>query len=185
MPWTVHGERVLYTSPWVTLAVADVQVGEQRVEHHLVRLPESVGTLVEIDERVLMIQRHRFTTGSYGWELPGGWVDDGEPVRAAAIRETEEETGWRPEVPEALVRLEPIAGISDAVQHVFRTCSARWVAPPVDEYESDRVGWIPLRDLPGLLHRGAIRSGVTVAAIGLLLAGVADCAGLPSVPGAA
>ena len=27
------------------------------------------------------------------WDFPGGWVDDGEDVRAAAIRETHEEAG--------------------------------------------------------------------------------------------
>lgn len=174
MAWTVHGERVVYESPWVSLALADVDTGDRRFEHHVVRLPGSVGTLVEVDGRVLMLLRHRFTTDGFGWELPGGWIDDDEAAATAAVRETEEETGWRPGLVRPLTRLEPITGISDAVQHVFVARSATWTGPPADAYESDRVAWIPRTALPDLLRRGAVCSGVSVAAIGLLLAGIDD-----------
>jgi 8-oxo-dGTP diphosphatase len=46
---------------------------------------------VDPEGRVLMVQHERL--GVVRWELPGGHVDPGEPVAAAAERETAEETG--------------------------------------------------------------------------------------------
>ena len=88
MKWTVHGERVIYDSPWVRLALTDVEIpGGPRFEHHVVRMPaEAAGTVVVDPARgVLLLWRHRFTTDTWGWEVPAGRVDEGEtPIEAAA-----------------------------------------------------------------------------------------------------
>ena len=49
-------------------------------------------TVVEHDGRVLMVKRG-LEPGIGLWSLPGGYVDRGEPVEAAAKREVLEETG--------------------------------------------------------------------------------------------
>ena len=53
--------------------------------------------VVILDDRdqVLMLWRHRFVPDRWGWELPGGLVDEGEEPAAAANRELAEETGYR------------------------------------------------------------------------------------------
>ena len=55
------------------------------------------GTVPVEDGRILLTRRAIHP--SYGkWTFPGGYVDWGEPVDAAAIRETYEETGLRVEL---------------------------------------------------------------------------------------
>lgn len=171
MRWTVHGERRLYTCPWMTLVLSDVERPDGvRWEHHLVRLPGSVGVaILDRADRVLMVWRHRFTTDTWNWELPGGWVDPGEsPVRAAA-REAEEETGWRPRDLRELSYLQPVAGIADAEQWIYTTDRASYTGPPADAHESDRVDWVPLADVPELIRRRRIVGGVSVAGLLALL----------------
>ena len=71
MKWTVHGERMIYESPWVSLALADIEIpGGERFEHHVIRMPaEAAGTVVHDPDRgVLLLWRHRFTTDTWGWE---------------------------------------------------------------------------------------------------------------------
>src|SRR4051794_18816977 len=99
MKWTVHGEHAVYSSPWVSLALVDVEIpGGERFDHHVVRMPRAAAGVIVFDpERgVLLLWRHRFITDSWGWEIPAGAIDDGESPEAAAAREVLEETGWRP-----------------------------------------------------------------------------------------
>src|SRR6202163_884157 len=80
MRWVVHGERAVYESPWVSVALVDVEVpGGRRFEHHVVRMPGEASGVVAVEGgRVLLIHRHRFITDSTGWEIPAGRVEAGE-----------------------------------------------------------------------------------------------------------
>ena len=99
--WTVHGERSIYDSEWMSLRLVDVETPSgNRFDHHVTRIPaEAAATLVVMERRVLMIWRHRFVTDTWCWELPAGRIDPGETVAQAAARECLEETGWQPDPP--------------------------------------------------------------------------------------
>jgi 8-oxo-dGTP diphosphatase len=49
-------------------------------------------SVVEMDNRIVLLKRD-INPQKGRWVLPGGYVDRGEEVKAAAIRETEEECG--------------------------------------------------------------------------------------------
>lgn len=55
----------------------------------------TVDTIIEIDGGIVLIER-RFPPP--GWAIPGGFVEVGETVEAAAVRESLEETGLRVEL---------------------------------------------------------------------------------------
>jgi 8-oxo-dGTP pyrophosphatase MutT (NUDIX family) len=167
MPWTVHSEKSLYTDPWLDIRIADVELPDGRhLDHRLIRTPPGAGAVVTDDNgNVLLLWRHRFITGSWGWEIPFGKIDEGEDPAAGAAREVEEETGWRPGPLSPLLIVEPTPGISDSVHHVYRADSAVRISDPVDDYESDRVAWLPLADVPQLVARGEIRTGTALAAL--------------------
>ncbi|CAL9479252.1 hypothetical protein SUDANB106_03025 [Streptomyces sp. enrichment culture] len=89
MQWKAHGERQIYTNPWVNLCLVDVQQPDgRRWEYHVVRLRHlAVAAVVNDHREVLMMWRHRFITDAWAWELPMGLVEEGETPDQAASRE--------------------------------------------------------------------------------------------------
>jgi len=171
MQWTVHTEKPLYQDQWLDIRIADVEIpGGRHLEHRLIRTPPGAGCAVVRDNQVLLLWRHRFITGTWGYEIPIGKIDPGEDPADAAARETEEETGWRPGPMQFLLRTEPSPGISDSVHHIYRADGAEHIGPPEDDFESDHIAWMPLTDVPDLIAGGEITSGTSLAALLYVLA---------------
>lgn len=161
----MHGTRRIYESEWMSVDLDDVEVPQgARFEHHVVRLPyPSTGVVVVDDGKVLLMWRHRFTTGVWGWEIPAGRCEAGETAEMAAVRETEEETGYRVSV-EPLVTMNPMNGISSYTAHIFVGGEPVRIGEP-DPAEAARVEWVPLDEIPGLIRKGLIPCGMTLAAL--------------------
>lgn len=168
MKWTVHGERMLYESEWVKLTLVDVELPSGvRFDHHVVRMPaEAAGVVVDDPERgVLLLWRHRFTTDTWGWEIPAGRVDRGETAAQAAARETIEESGYRPGPLRLMTSYFPHNGVSDATFHLFRTDRADFVGPPTDTDEAERVEWLPWSSVLAEAGAGRIGDGLSLTAL--------------------
>ncbi|MCS3790016.1 8-oxo-dGTP pyrophosphatase MutT (NUDIX family) [Tsukamurella ocularis] len=174
MEWVEHGERPLYENPWVTLTKVDVTPPDgNRFEHHAVRLQHVAACAVVRDGKVLMTYRHRFITRSWGWELPGGIVDAGEEPALTAVRETEEETGWRPGPVRLLADFQPMPGLVDTPHSVYVADGAELVGEPSDPVEVGVVRWVDLADLRGLLAAGELGGAGTIVGVLAVLAGTA------------
>jgi len=137
------------------------------IEHHFVRAPGAAITAVVDDRRrVLMLYRHRFVADLWGWELPGGLVDDQEDPAVTAAREVAEETGYRVWGLERLVTFQPMAGMVDSPHHVFLAEKAELIGPPTEETEAQDMRWVPLAEAARMLRSGRVLTSGT--AIGLL-----------------
>ncbi|MEU8296096.1 NUDIX hydrolase [Micromonospora sp. NPDC048909] len=165
--WTIHGERVVDGSRRARLSIADVELPDGvRFEQYVIRAPRSAMVAVLDDqERLLLMRRHRFVFDRWVWELPGGYVDDGEQPAACAVREVEEETGWRPGVVEPLLSFQPWVATADAENLVFLAREAAYIGAPVDVNEAERVAWIPLEEARHLVSQGEIAGAGTVIAV--------------------
>ncbi|WP_405561048.1 NUDIX domain-containing protein [Streptomyces sp. NBC_01180] len=171
-PWKLHGERTIYDNRWVKLTLMDVEPpGVERFEHHVVRLHHvAIAAVVDDQERVLMLWRYRFVTQQWGWELPGGIVDEGEDPHATAMREVEEETGWRPAKLDHFVTYQPMIGMVDSPHEIYVGHGAEHVGEPTDVEEAGHVAWVPLADIPGLMARDELLGSGTLVGLLHLLA---------------
>lgn len=91
-----------------------------------------------------------------GWEMPGGQVEEGESLKAAAIRETMEETGIK-------VDILSFCGIFQNVQRSI--CNTLFLAKPVGgilttSSESLEVGFFPLEEGLEMVEWGNFRQRI-------------------------
>jgi 8-oxo-dGDP phosphatase len=169
--WRAHGERTIYQSPWAWLGQVDVEPPDGgRYWHHVVRLPRAA-MMVPLDaqDRVLLLWRHRFIQDRWGWELPGGLLDEGEEPADAAARELEEETGYRAGRVEHLVSFQPRAGTVDSEQYVFVGRELERVGEPTEVNEAARLEWVRLESVPELIAGGEVWDSCSLVALLRLL----------------
>ncbi len=100
------------------------------------------GTIPEQDGRVLLTRR-AIDPGRGLWTFPGGFVDFGETVADAALRETLEETGLRVELT-GLLNVYSYPGAPVIV--VYRARVTGGTPTPCDE--NDAVQWMATGDIP-------------------------------------
>jgi hypothetical protein len=72
--------------------------------------------------------------------------------------------------PELLMRLEPSAGLTDSVAHIYLSRQAAYRGAPEADFEAERIEWVRLTEVPGLIADGQIRAAATAAALLFLVA---------------
>jgi ADP-ribose pyrophosphatase YjhB (NUDIX family) len=104
----------------------------------------TVDLIIEIDHKIVLVERRN---PPHGWALPGGFVDYGESLETAAVREAREETGLN------VTNLQQFHAYSepdrDPRQHnisIVFTASAKGTPVAGDDAQSVRL--FALTDLP-------------------------------------
>lgn len=138
-----------------------VAVTRDVVTHHgsVVVLP------VFPDRRILLIRQYRHAVGCSLWELVAGRVEPGEQPLAAARRELLEETGYTARRFRKLMKVFPTPGFVSEWMAVFLAegLAAGIARPESDERITARL--FTLRQLEGMMRRGTLRDGKSIAAI--------------------
>ena len=165
--WIIHGERVIDGTRRAVLSIAEVELPDGvRFEQYVLRIPRAATVLVlDDDERVLMLWRHRFILDRWVWELPGGYLDPDEEPAACAAREVEEETGWRPRNMELLLAFQPAVGTINQQNLVFLARGADPTGLPPDINETAKIGWIPLAEAYDRIVKGEIVGAGSVTGV--------------------
>lgn len=165
--WTIHGETLVDENRHIRLSTVDVTLPDGvNFTQYVAAMPPAAMTLVINDRReVLLMRRHRFIIDQWVWELPGGYVDGAEDIQAAAAREVEEETGWRPRTIEHLVTFQPAIGSVDQPQIIYLARGADATDTTPDINEASEIRWWPLEEAVEMIAREEIVGASTVVAI--------------------
>lgn len=110
----------------------------------------AIAVVVRGDRLLLVRRSHRPDAGR--WGFPGGKIEPGETVVAAALRELDEETGVAADPVEVLTAVDVIRRDGDTLHHyVLVAVLCRWRggegAPASDAHEA---AWFDLAAIAGL-----------------------------------
>jgi 8-oxo-dGTP pyrophosphatase MutT (NUDIX family) len=116
------------------------------------------------DGKIVMIKQYRHGSRDVTLEIPGGLVDD-EGHKEAALRELEEETGYRGEEVEYLGAVNPNPAIFNNLCHTYLVKNVRKVAETnFDPDEDIEVVLIPAKKVPSLIENGMITHALVIIA---------------------
>jgi 8-oxo-dGTP pyrophosphatase MutT (NUDIX family) len=125
MTWTVRASRRVIRDRWIDLRADDCVTpsGQEIAPYYVLSYPDWVH-VVALNTRgeLLLVRQYRHGAGDSFLELPGGVIDAGEAVEAAARRELAEETGHRAGAVTLISSLHPNPAIQNNRVHV---CIAR------------------------------------------------------------
>lgn len=116
-------------------------------------------------ETVLMIKQFRLPAGKILLEVPAGGLEEGENPDECAMRELQEETGFRAENLERMFTMYLAPGYSTELMHAYLATDLS--ADKLAQDEDENLELIPMKldDAIAAIFRGEIEDSKTVASL--------------------
>lgn len=115
---------------------------------------------------IIMVRQYRYPVGRVTLEIPAGKLDFvGEDPTSCAVRELEEETGYRAERLEKLTTVATTVGFSDEYIHLYMAEGLISGKQHTDEDEFLNVVRIPLQEAVEMVQDGRIVDAKTITSI--------------------
>ncbi len=108
---------------WKAISLVEEQLdlpNGKRITHTTILHPgASVILPITDDGRIVLVNQFRPSLKKWLLELPAGTIEQPETPEQCAMRELEEETGYRAARFTSLGQVTPLAGFCDEIQHLF------------------------------------------------------------------
>ncbi|RMF80500.1 MAG: NUDIX hydrolase, partial [Chloroflexi bacterium] len=162
--------KSIYSGRIVKLSVHDVRLPDNRETTREIIEHPGAAAIVALDDaqQVLLVRQYRIAADKILLELPAGTLEPDEDPEACAVRELQEETGYKPAQIERLGGFYVAPGYTTEFIHLFLAMQLRVSALSGDDDEFVEVVRLPFSQALALVERGEIEDAKTIT--GLLYA---------------
>ena len=163
--WTLIDSEVLYRSEHVSVFDDKVVLPSgETVTFTKVELKDFVSVVPIIEDKVVLIEILRYPKNDLSLEIPSGHIENGESSKKAAIRELEEETGYKAGKLECIGSFNPLSR-STQQAHLFIATDLTKGPQQLEITEQITVKLTPIKDIQKLLTSGKITHAPTLLAL--------------------
>ncbi len=156
-----------FRSPFLDLFTHELEAGTGSRSVVTFAMPDWVAiAATDAEGRFVLVRQHRHGIDADTLEPAGGLVDPGELPERAALRELEEETGYRAAAAQSLGWVHPNPALQDNRCHLFLAEGAVRIADPLElEDEHTEVVLLEGDALRAALWDGRITHALAVLAL--------------------
>jgi len=159
-PSPYHGRIIRVAEETVTLP------NRQVVRLDVVRHPGASAVVpIKEDRSVVLIRQFRYAAGGYLYEVPAGTLAPGESPEACAMREVEEETGYRAGRLERLGSIVTAPGFCDEQIHLYLATELQRSRQSLDQDEILTVVDMSLEEAMTGIYDNTIRDAKSIATL--------------------
>lgn len=166
----LKGRKKIYKGRVLDLDLETFQFEGKQLKRETIVHPGSVVIIPELpDKRILLIKQYRHTCRKMIWELPAGTREKLknriENPRRCALRETQEEVGYRPGRLRKLCSFYLAPGTSTEYMHVFLASELTPRQLPKDADEIIQLKAFSKKEIMKMIQGGRIVDVKTIAAL--------------------
>ena len=158
-------KKRIYDGKIVQLDTYNLTIEGRKVRREIIKHPGAAAILA-FDEKgkVILVRQHRFPLG-YILEIPAGTLEKGESPKRCALREIQEETGYKAKKMTHLITYYPSVGYNTEEIHCFVASGLTQVKKKLDTDEFITVKKMELPRLIKMIKSGKIIDSKTICAV--------------------
>ena len=162
----ITGQRYPYKGRVLDLRVDTVLFpsGSEKVREVVEHRPAVALLPVDSDGRIILVSQYRHAVDEDILEIPAGLIEDGEDPMETAIRELQEETGYRPAHVELVTEFYTSPGYSTELIYLYYVTDFIKSKLPEDDDEYIKVKSFTVEEITALIKDGRIHDGKTIMA---------------------
>lgn len=160
-------KTVIYSGKVVTLHVDEVKCPNGMIaKREIIDHPGGVCILAFLDDNtILMEKQFRYAYDEVLYELPAGKLEKGENPKEAALRELEEETGYKAQSIQEYGLMYPSCGYTNEIIYLYVASNLKQTKQKLDVDESLTYYPISLDEAKDMVDKGIIKDAKSIILI--------------------
>lgn len=159
-------ENLIYKGRIITLYNDEVVCSNGRMaKREYVHHNGGAAVLAVKNDEILLIKQFRYPYHKVIYEIPAGKIEIGEDPYQTALRELEEECGYKASALIDLGSLYPTCGYSDEVIYLYLAKDYEKTGTHFDEDEEIEAEFVKIEDALKMIKDGNIKDSKTIIAI--------------------
>ena len=161
--------KLVYAGKIINLCIDNVLMSNGREAlREIVEHPGAAAVVPVLpDGKVILVKQYRKPVEEVLLEIPAGKLEKGESAKDCAVRELEEETGFRTGKIRRILEFFPSPGFSSENIHLCEAGDLKKSRNNLQDDELIKVVSLTVPEIVQLIHKGKIRDAKTI--IGILL----------------